>query len=80
MCCGSIGGLDGKSSPQDEFGKVTKENEKFVLHDTLMSKCLNFAGEQSAMEYLLFRLSEKAEDIKFRLLTSAKYHCELAGE
>ena len=53
---------DGKSSQKDKFGKVTKEKEKCVLR-TLMSKCLDFAGEQSAMEYLLSRLSEKAEDI-----------------
>ena len=41
---------------------------------------LDFAGEQSAMEYLLSRLSDKTEGFEFRLLTSPKYHCELAGE
>ena len=45
-----------------------------------MSKCLDFTGEQSAMEYLLSRLSDKTEGFEFRLLTSPKYHCELAGE
>ena len=32
------------------------------------------------MEYLLSRLSKKVGDHEFRLLTSPKYHCELAGE
>ena len=70
---------DGKSSQKDEFGKVKAEYEKYVLR-TLMKKCLDFAGEQSAMEVLLSKLSEKAGDLEIRLLTSPKYHCELAGE
>ena len=32
------------------------------------------------MEVLLSKLSEKADDSEIRLLTSPKYHCELAGE
>ena len=72
-------GADGKTWQKNEFGKVRDEFERYVLR-TLMSRCQDFAGEQSAMEYLLSRLSEKSDDLEFRLLTSPKYHCELAGE
>ena len=58
-----------------EIRKVRKENERYALC-TLMSKCLDFAGEQSAMEYLLSSLTEKARDLEFWLLTSPWYHCE----
>ncbi len=71
--------VDGKSSQKDEFGKVREEYKTYVLR-TLMSKCLDFAREQSTMEYLLSRLSEKSGDHEFRLLTSPKYQHELAGE
>ena len=47
---------------------------------TKKSKCLDFSGEQNAMDYLLSRLSEKAGDLEFRLLSSPKYHCEHAGD
>ena len=70
---------DGKSYQKDENGRVKEKFERYVLR-TLMSKCLDFTGEQSVMEYLLSRLSEKTEGLEFRLLTSLKYHCELAGE
>ena len=68
-----------KTKPKDEFGKVKAEYQKDVLR-TLMRKCLDFAREQSAMEVLLSRLSEKAGDTEIQLLTYPKYHCELAGE
>ena len=55
------------------------EYEKYVLR-TLIKKYLEFAGEQSVMEVLLSKLSEKASDTKNQLLTSPMYHCELTGE
>ena len=39
---------DCKSSQKDEFGRVREEFERYVLR-TSMSKCLDFAGEQSTM-------------------------------
>ena len=71
--------VDGKLSQKDEFEKVKAEYEKYVLH-IFMKKGLDFAGEQSAMEVLLSRLSEKVGGTKIQLLTSPKLHCELAGE
>ena len=44
-----------------------------------MGRCLDFSEEQSAMEVLLSELSQKGE-VDVQLLTSPKYHCELAGE
>ena len=55
---------DGKMYKKNEFGKVKQEYERYVL-STLMSRCLGFAGEQSAMEYLLCKLSKKAGDLDF---------------
>ena len=49
---------DGKMCQKDENGKVKEEYKRYVLR-TLISKCLDFAREQSAMEHLLSRLSEK---------------------
>jgi hypothetical protein len=45
----------------------------------LMSKCPDFAEEQSAMEYLLARISAHNE-FNVTILVTPKYHCELAGE
>ena len=42
---------DGKSYHKDENGKVKEEFERYVLR-TLVSKCLDFAGEQSAIVLL----------------------------
>ena len=55
---------DGKLYQKDENGKVKTQFERYALR-TLMSKCLDFAGEQSAMEYLLSSLTEKARDLEF---------------
>ena len=54
------------------------EFERYVIR-TLLSSYLNFSEEQSAMEVLLSELSTKG-DLQVQLLTSPKYHCELAGE
>ena len=71
---------DGKKSQKDEDGKVKKEYEKYVLR-TMMSRCIDFMEEQSAMEVLLSALSTKQHNgPSIQLLTSPKYHCELAGE
>ena len=45
-----------------------------------MKNCLDFRVEKSAMEALLLSLSSKSDSSSVQLLTSPKYHCELAGE
>ena len=57
---------------------MKREYKGYVLH-ILMLKCLDFAEEQSAMEYLLSKLRKKAGEHEFRILTFPKYHCKLAG-
>ncbi len=44
-----------------------------------MGRCRDFSEEQSAMEVLFSKLSQKG-DLELQLITSPKYHCELAGE
>jgi len=69
---------NGKKNKKDESGKVRPEFQQYVLR-TLMKSCLDFSEEQSAMEVLLSELSRRGE-LDVQLLTSPKYHCELAGE
>ena len=68
----------GKKKHLDENGNVKKEYEIYVLR-TLMERCSDFAEEKSAMEHLFHQLSLKGEP-NLKMLTSPKYHCELAGE
>ena len=70
--------LKGKKKQLDDNGKLQKEFEQYSLR-TLMSRCSDFANEKSAMEHLFMQLSEKGEQT-LKMLTSPKYHCELAGE
>ena len=71
---------DGKKIYKDDEGKIKPQYEKYVLR-TLMKNCLDFLEEESAMEVLLSTLSTKQQNQpSIRLLTSPKYHCELAGE
>ena len=65
-------------SQLDCDGNIKKELESYVLC-TLISNCWYFAGEKSAIEVILDDLSHKGTP-KVELLTSPKYHCELAGE
>ncbi len=44
-----------------------------------MSRCYDFANKKSAMEHLFVQLSRNAEET-LKMLTSPKFHCELAGE
>jgi hypothetical protein len=66
----------------DEEGKVrddcVNEYQKYSL-TYLMSQCEDFQKEKSAMEFLAEKLS-LLHGIKVELLTSTKYHCEVAGE
>ena len=57
---------------------MKKEFKVYSLR-TLMSRCSDFANEKSAMEHLFFKLGEKSGR-NLMMLTSPKYHCELAGE
>ncbi len=50
----------------------------YVLR-ALMERCSNFAEEKSSVEHLSHQLSLKGEH-NLEMLTSLKYHCELAGE
>ena len=58
---------------------MKEEFQKYVLR-TLMRNCVDFKEEKSAMEALLMKLPSKSENSSVELLTSPKYHCELAGE
>ena len=68
----------GKKNHVDDEGKVKEEYIQYVLHN-LMTNCKDFVNEKSAMEVLLEKLSAK-DTASIKLLTSPKYHCELAGE
>ena len=71
--------LDGKQNQRDDNGNILREHRKYVLR-TLMSECADFKEEKSAMEHLLSQLSLKSRPTSIRLMTSPKYHCEVAGE
>lgn len=68
----------GRTNQLDEDGKVREEFKPFVLR-TLLSNCRDFKEEKSAMEVLMDKLSSKGTP-SVELLTTPKYHCELAGE
>ena len=72
--------LKGRKEHKDENGEVKQEFRRFLLR-TLMGNCADFQEEKSAMEVLLEELSTKTKNNQtLKLLTSPKYHCELAGE
>ena len=68
----------GKSDQKDSMGQILPEEEKYVLRN-LMEKCSDFKYEPTAMEYLFTQLS-CTNNTAMKLLTSPKYHCEIAGE
>ena len=71
---------DGKKIYRDDDGNVKPEFKRYILR-TLMKECVDFREEESAMEVLLSTLSLKQQgQPNIQLLTSPKYHCELAGE
>ena len=70
--------LDCKDSQKDENGNVLEQFKPYLLRH-LMAECTDFKEELSAMELLFEKLSEKGE-CRIELLTSPKYHCEIAGE
>ena len=72
-------GVDGKDEYKDENGQVKKEYQRYVLR-TLMKKYRDFKEEKSAIEALLLSLTSKSDSPSVQLLTSSKYHCELAVE
>ena len=70
--------LKGKKNHFDDNGKLKAEYEKYSLR-LVMSRCSDFIEEESAMEHLFHLLSSKGQST-LKMLTSPKYHCELAGE
>ena len=70
--------MNGKKNQKDEEGKTREEYKKYSLR-TLMASCTDFKDEKSAMEVLFEQLSTRGQN-QIHLLTSPKYHCELAGE
>jgi len=74
----SLYSLKGRKSQLDDDSNLKKEYEKYSLR-TSMKRCSDFANEKSAMEHLFMQLSRKAEQT-ISMLTSPKYHCEVAGE
>ena len=72
---------DGKSCQKDEFGKVTKENKRFVLR-TLMLKTLDFTREQSAMTYNAYNSNQDPLTYKAikRFVKMVKCHRNIANQ
>ena len=66
-----------KLSHKDPDGKVRPELQKYVLMD-LMASCADFQQEKSAMEDLCNQLSSNVP-CRISILTTPKYHCEIAG-
>ena len=71
--------VDDTDENKDENGHVKKEYQRYVLC-TLMKNCRDFKEEKSTMEALLLNLTSNSDSSSVQLLTSHKYHCELAGE
>ena len=61
-----------------EDGNVKSEFQHYVLND-LMKNCEDFMNQKNAMEELCDKLSAIGEP-SIKILTSPKYHCEIAGE
>ena len=61
-----------------EDGNILDIYKKFVLSD-IMAKCDDFKNQKNAMEELCDTLSAAGEQ-SITILTSPKYHCEIAGE
>ena len=59
-------------------GKLKEEFKQYSLH-TLMKRCSDFANKKLALEHLFLQLSRK-EEPTISMLTSPKYHCEVAVE
>ena len=70
--------MSGLKKHKDTDGKVLPQYKKYVLVD-LMKNCTDIKEQRSSMEELLDELST-LQDQKVVLLTSPKYHCEIAGE
>ena len=68
----------GKKKEMDKDGKVMCDYKQYVLTD-LMENCDDFKNQKNAIEELCEQLS-LIGDPSIRILTSPKYHCEIAGE
>lgn len=69
------GWLDDDGNVKEKF----MEQCKTYSLQYLLSQCPDFANERSAMEQLCFDLGVRY-GVTIHLLTSPKYHCEIAGE
>ena len=63
---------------QNQNGDVAEENQSYLLRE-MMANCPDFRNEKSAIEDLFEKLSAKGQN-NIHLLTTPKYHCEIAGE
>ena len=68
----------GKKNQLGEDGEVLDQYKQYVLID-LMKNCEDFRNQKNAMEELCEKLSAIGEP-SIKILTSPKYHCEIAGE
>ena len=57
---------------------VAEENQPYLLRE-MMANCPDFRNEKSAIEDLFEKLSAKGQN-NIHLLTTPKYHREIAGE
>ncbi len=69
--------VNGKKDHFDSKGNLKADFEAFALKN-LMGKCEDFRTETSAMEQLAADLSN--QNMTVSIMTSPKYHCEIAGE
>ena len=68
----------GKINQKGEDGTVLDEYKQYLLID-IMKNCNDFINQKNAMEELCEKLSVIGEP-SIKILTSPKYHCEIAGE
>ena len=72
--------LNGKAHQKDEDGNILPTFNPYLLRD-LMEKFSDFQDEPTEMEQLMTDLSSTSSDIpNAKILTSPKFHCEIAGE
>ena len=69
---------NGKKEHIGDDGNILDNCKKYVLTD-IMAECDDFKNQKNAMEELCENLSNIAEQ-SIHILTSPKYHCEIAGE
>ena len=69
---------NGRKKQMGEDDKILDIYKKYVLSD-IMAQCDDFKNQRNSMEELCDTLSSRGEQ-SITILTSPKYHCEIAGE